>query len=129
MKIFFKKLHRSSRSNAIAYYIITILYLIATSSLIYSLSLLKGVETIGRIIIIILSIIWFFTYLVLTPIKIITNKQKSATALHIFTGILIPIYLIAAIVIIYIDGNLDFGKDKITYTTYLITLNNEELTK
>ncbi len=128
MKIFFKKLHRSSRSNAIAYYIITILYLIATSSLIYSLSLLKGVETIGRIIIIILSIIWFFTYLVLTPIKIITNKQKSATALHIFTGILIPIYLIAAIVIIYIDGNLDFGKDKITYTTYLITLNNEELT-
>ena len=75
MNIFLKKLKKCPKKYSLTYIITSMIYLISLVLFIYSLSKLSGIETIIRIIAIIFFIIWFFIYLLTSPLSLFTKKK------------------------------------------------------
>ncbi len=126
MKVFFNKLKNCRKSYSITYIILSIFYLITLGFFLYSLSRLHNIENVLRLIVTIIMAAWLFIYLIVSPIKLFTKKNKSFIAISIITGILIPILIIASLLVNYFFKNFDFTKDYLTYTTNLVTLTDTE---
>lgn len=105
--------------------ILLILLLLATSGfLVYNLLLLSGIETFYRIMLIILII--FFDFLIVKGLftsGLLRFKKGKFIFLTLLSILLIIIYGVSSTFIYLFYAKLDdFNKDKITYTSSLITL-------
>mgnify|MGYP005746602157 CR=1 FL=1 len=115
---------KSKRKTRVFGLIIILLLMASSGFLIYNLILLQGIETFYRIMLILFII--FFDFLIIKGLftSCFRNFKKiKFTLLSIISIILILIYGTGgtAIFILY-DKLNDFNKDKITYTSDLITL-------
>ena len=129
MNIFLKKLKKCPKKYSLTYIITSMIYLISLVLFIYSLSKLSGIETIIRIIAIIFFIIWFFIYLLTSPLSLFTKKNKTFIAITIISLLFVPIFIGSSYVINTFYAELtNFTKSHLTYTTNLVTLKDYEFT-
>ncbi len=129
MNIFLKKLKKCPKKYSLTYIITSMIYLISLVLFIYSLSKLSGIETILRIIAIIFFIIWFFIYLLTSPLSLFTKKNKTFIAITIISLLFVPIFIGSSYVInTFYDELTNFTKSHLTYTTNLVTLKDYEFT-
>lgn len=125
MKAFIHKLKKSNKIylsllglSLLAY---LILYIIFTINLLS----LTGIETVIRIIVLTLFGIWFFVWLLSGLVYLFTQKYASFIPMFIFTLIFSFVFAIGSYYINSITSEISsMSKDKITYTTNLITLND-----
>lgn len=122
----FKKLKKVKLGYKLIFIITTIIYLASLSLLIYNILLLTGIETLLRVFVIITLIIYFVIFLILSLVLLISKKNVKAIVICIVTFIFAAINLLISY---YIDKTYnivdDLSKDKIIYTTDLITLNKD----
>lgn len=129
-KNLFKKLKKTNNGLRYILYLITTLYALSISFFIYSLILLDGIETLIRILIIILLIISFIVFQISGLALLISQKKKPLIIILVIMTILSGINSFA---FYYIEKTYnivdDISKEKIIYTTNLITLsdNNDEI--
>lgn len=129
MNIFLKKLKKCPKKYSLTYIITSMIYLISLVLFIYSLSKLSGIETIIRIIAIIFFIIWFFIYLLTSPLSLFTKKNKTFIAITIISLLFVPIFIGSSYVINTFYAELtNFTKSHLTYTTNLVALKDYEFT-
>lgn len=129
MKVFFKKLKKCPKKYTILYVLTTFTYLVSLILFTLSLTKLTGIETLLRTIAIIFFFIWFFTYLLSSPLSLFTKKNKTFIVLSFISILFIPVFLGGTYVINTFYGELsNFSKSHLTYTTNLITLSDTEFT-
>ncbi len=127
MNILLKKLKKISITKKIAYFLTSILYLIALIYFIYGLLHLKGIETFLRIIIIILFILWFTGYSLFGLLSLLQKRNKTFVIMTLITFILIPIFTISSYYINKVYSSMSrMNRNTITYTTNLIALKKTE---
>lgn len=115
---------KSKKKTRVFGLILIILLLVTSGFFIYNIVLLHGIETFYRIMLILFII--FFDFLIVKGLfysAIIRTKKGKLIFLTITTLILSIIYGIIGVVIFLVYNKLDnFNKDKVTYTSNLITL-------
>lgn len=121
MKILLKKLAKVHLIKRIFYFSTSLLYI---SSLIYfTYSLLHfNIETLLRIIIILIGIVWLFIYLLSGLLTMIAKKKKTFIFLTIITILCCPILVIGSYAMNKIYGYLNMVQTELKYTTNLIAL-------
>lgn len=129
MKRLLRKFKRSSKVARIIYILLSVGYLVSYIFFAKSVINLTGIETILRYIILVLLLAYFVFYLYKCLCKLVRRRYKLFSFLSVITFLLIVIFSIGAYSIDWLIGKLgDFGeKDTITYTSYLITLNDTTL--
>ena len=129
MKAFIHKLKKSNKIYLSLLIISLILYLGFYIWFTINLLSLSGIETLIRIIVIILFGIWFLVWLITGLITLFTKKYNTFIYMIIFTFLFTGLFGFGSYYIhsIYSEIN-NMSKDTITYTTNLITLNNTEFT-
>ena len=128
MKILFKKLKKSNKVALVFFTIAFIAYIILFGILIKNVLGLKSVETLLRTVALCFFGIWFVIYVIVSLVKLVTNKYKLFTVLTIFTYLFIGIFGIANYILNFAYDKIDnfAEKDYITYTSLLIGLNENE---
>ncbi len=125
-KNLFKKLKKVKLGYKIIFILTTIIYLISLNLLIYNILLLTGIETLLRVLVIITLIIYLIIFFILSLVLLISKKNVKLIIICILTFIFASINLL---ITYYIDKTYnivdDLSKDKIIYTTNLITLNKD----
>ena len=130
MKILINKLKKVNKIKIILFFISLISYTVAYILLSKSLLQLSGIETVIRSILIILFFIYLIFYLLSSLINLITKKNIKYYIFLIITIILTVIFFFISYYINTIYNSLsNLNKDTITYTTNLITLNDNEFNK
>ena len=131
MKKIIKKLKRRNKVIVALYFITSILFLFSATLFIKNLLYFKGVETIIRVIIIILIIVGGIFSFMKNLMNIIERKYKRNIISFILT-ILFSLCLLfsAEIFDVIYKGIGGFNeKNKVVYTTKLITLNHSKFDK
>lgn len=104
-----------------------ILYLISIGLLTYCLVLLEGIETLIRVFVIITIVLYFFIYLIVGLVWLISKKHKLLISSVILTVIFVGANSFG---FYYINKTYnivdDISKDKIIYTTSLVKLKDNE---
>ena len=130
MKILINKLKKVNKIKLILFFISLISYTVAYILLSKSLLQLSGIETVIRSILIILFFIYLIFYLLSSLINLITKKNIKYYIFLIITIILTVIFFFISYYINTIYNSLsNLNKDTITYTTNLITLNDNKFNK
>ena len=130
MKILINKLKKVNKIKIILFFISLISYTVAYILLSKSLLQLSGIETVIRSILIILFFIYLIFYLLSSLINLITKKNIKYYIFLIITIILTVIFFFISYYINTIYNSLsNLNKDTITYTTNLITLNDNKFNK
>ena len=129
MKRFFRRLKRSSKVARIIFTIFTLGYIVSYIFFAKSVIELTGIETLIRYIVLVLLLGYLVLYIIKSLTGFIKRKYKLFTFLSIITFIFIAIFSVGAYSIDWVMDKLSlFGeKDTITYTSYLITLNDTTL--
>lgn len=119
-----KKLKRSNKALRLIYYLTNITYLIGLILFIKSILSLTGIETLLRVIVIILLILYLLFYAFWNLLNLLQRKYKGLIITTLISILLTVIFFVGSYYINYIYKNLDGMQEneKITYTTYLITL-------
>lgn len=127
MKTLLRKLKKAQLSTRLVYYFISLVSIIGYILLFKNLLLLSGVETLIRIIILvvlgIINILYIFSCLLL----LLTKKNKTVFFLSFIMMLVAAVSFIGALLIDKTFGYLsNMNHDTIIYTTDLITLNDTE---
>ena len=131
MNKMFKKLKRSKGIVRYFVYLVSIIYLITYILFCKSILQLKGIETLIRLILLIAFGIYLIIYLFFCYKHLIKRSYKACYGLSFLTIIFIALFIIGHY---YIDllynvvGNT-MESDKISYTSYLATLKENEFNK
>ena len=119
-----KKLKRSNKALRLIYYLTNITYLIGLILFIKSILSLTGVETLLRIVVIVLFVLYLLFYSFWNLLNLLQRKYKGLIITTLISILLTVIFFVGSYYINYIYKNLDGMQEneKIIYTTYLITL-------
>lgn len=131
MKVLFKKIKKSNKV-ALSFYVVTaLLFIIGYVFFVKSLLYLSGIETVIRVIILILLFLWGLFYLLFGLSTMIVKKYKKFIILTVINSLLILIMFFASIVIHKIYSKIDMlsNEEYTLYTTNLISLSNTEFTQ
>ena len=127
MQKFINKIKESNKVY-LGILIITLLsYLIGYIIFVKNIAVLTGIETLVRVILIILFGIWFLVWLVMGLIYIFNKKYSNFIIMIIFTLLFNGIFFVAGYYIDTIYKSIDnISKDTVNYTTYLISMKDTE---
>ena len=130
IKNLFKKLKKTNKIYRISFYILFILYLVSIILFSYSLILLGNIETLFRTILIIFLYLNLILFLFIGLVLLILKKHVFLTILlvsiTIFTGVNSFGYYYINKTYKIVDN---ISKDKIIYTSNLISLNKDIVIK
>ena len=129
MKVLLNKLKKSNKIFLIIYLITSIIYLITYIFLIKNLISLAGIETVIRIIIIVIFGIWLITYILWNLINLILRKHIKIAITAAITVIFAIIFSFANyyINVIYTGISNISEEEYINYTSNLVVLNGTEI--
>lgn len=130
MKVLIRKIKRANKLALTIYIISLTLFLSGYIYFAISLFKLAGIETLIRIILLILFIFWFIIYFLFGLSTLVTKKLNKFLILSIVNIILFIVILFSSIIIHRIYSKLEmFTSSEYTkYTTNLISLKDTELT-
>ena len=129
MKAIIRKLKKANKPLKFIYFLSLILYTVGYVLITKSLIHLSGIETVLRIILIVFFGLWLITWLLVGLVSLFTRKYKSYVIVLIFTLIFTVIFGFATYYIDTIYNELSgFSKEKINYTSVLISMKDKELT-
>ena len=121
MKVFINKLKNSNKILLALYLISLITYIVCYVLFTKSLIQLTGIETLLRVIFILLFGVWIFVWLIVGLVSLFTKKYKAYIIMLIFTVIFIGIFGFASYYIDKVYNEIsEFSKDTITYTSVLV---------
>lgn len=128
MKRIIRRLKKTKKIFRFTYYILIIAYLISFFFFAKSLISLKGIETILRIIIIFMFVIYFFLYVLWNLINILTKKCKVFWITSFITLLMVFMFSFVAYNIDFVYNRIGDTKEaeNVEYKAYLITLNDKE---
>jgi len=131
MKILFKKLKKTNKFERALYFISTLYYLISFILFTICVLKLKKVETVIRIFVLVFFGLFFLYFILSNIVNLILKKHHKFMVLTMFAVLFSLLFTITTYYINEIYGTLGkFGeKDKIIYTTNLVTLSNQEFNK
>lgn len=121
MKILFKKLAKVHPAKKVFYFLSLLLYLASLIYFIFNL-LHFNIETLLRVIIIAIGIIWLFVYLLSGLLTMIAKKNKTFIFLTILTMLCCPIFFVGSYAMGKVYGYLNMVQKELKYTTNLIAL-------
>ena len=131
MKVLFKKLKRANKVE-LALYLLTLVYYLV-SFVIFTISILnlKRIETFIRVTVLVFFGLWFLYYLIGNLMNIILKKHNKFAVLVSLTIIFSIIFSVGSYYINVIYKTLDQfkEKEKIIYTTNLVTLKDTKFTE
>lgn len=124
MKILLKKFNKTKLSVRLIYLFVLILFFVSYVSLFRSLLLLNNIETGLRIIALCVLGILLLLYGFFCLLLLLTKKHKSVIAFSFIIMLIASFSIIGSLAINKMYNLLDsISKDKLVYTTNLITLN------
>lgn len=124
MKILLKKFNKTKLSIRLIYIFVFILFLVSYVSLFRSLLLLNNIETGLRIIALCVLGILLLLYGFFCLLLLLTKKHKTVVVFSFIVMLIASLSLIGSLAINKMYNLLDsISKDKLVYTTNLITLN------
>ena len=127
MNKFIKRLKNSNKVYLSILIITLITYLIGYIIFVKNIAVLTGIETLVRLILIVLFGIWFLVWLVMGLVYVFNKKYSSFIIMIIFTLLFNGIFFVAGYYIDTIYKEIDsISKDTINYTTYLINMKDTE---
>lgn len=127
MNKFIKRLKNSNKVYLSILIVTLITYLIGYIIFVKNIAVLTGIETLVRMILIILFGIWFLVWLVMGLVYVFNKKYSSFIIMIIFTLLFNGIFFVAGYYIDTIYKEIDsISKDTINYTTYLISMKDTE---
>ena len=131
MKVLLKKLKRTNKIELVMYLTSVLYYLVSYILFTICILKLKKIETFIRIILLVFFGIFFIYYLIANLMNLIIRKHHKLMILMLFAVIFSLIFTISTYFINEIYDSLGkFGeRDKIIYTTNLITLSDTEFNK
>lgn len=127
MNKFIDKLKKCNKIYLTILIITLITYMIGYVIFVKNIAVLTGIETLVRMILIILFGIWFLVWLVMGLVYVLNKKYSSFIIMIIFTLLFNGIFFVAGYYIDTIYKEIDsISKDTINYTTYLISMKDTE---
>lgn len=127
MNKFIQKLKNSNKVYLSILIITLIAYIIGYAIFVKNIAVLTGIETLVRMILIILFGIWFLVWLIMGLVYVINKKYSNFIIMIIFTLLFNGIFFVAGYYIDTIYKEIDnISKDTINYTTYLISLKDKD---
>ena len=129
MKKVLKKLKRTNKFAKFLYFIISIGYIVSYTFFTKSIIELTGIETFIRFTVLILCLAYFFAYLYIGLSKLVARKYFLFYLLSIVSIFFIIVFSFSSYFIDLIFSKISgFNeKDKILYTSYLISMNDTTL--
>ena len=129
MKVFFSKLKKANIVMKIFYFLSLILYWVAYGFFARSLLSLVGIETVTRVIVLIIAAIFGIFYTIFGLVKMFQNKKVSFIILTIFTLLFAGVLGFGSYFIDKIYNKIEnfTAKETSTYTTAIVTLSATEL--
>lgn len=130
MKVLFNKLKKTNKIFLVIYLLTFILYLTTYILLIKNLVSLSGIETVIRIVVIVIFGLWLLAYFLWNLINLILKKHLKIIITTIITIIFIIIFSLASyyINIVYKSISNIGESEYILYTTNLVVLEGNEIT-
>lgn len=131
MRVLFKKLKRTNKIELIMYLTSMLYYLVSYILFTICILKLKKIETVIRIIILLFFGFFFIYYFLSNLVNLITRKHHKFFILMLLTIIFSLVFTVGTYYINEIYHSLNkFGeRNKIKYTTNLITLSKNEFSK
>ena len=128
MKVFFSKLKKANLIMKIFYFLSLILYWVAYGFFARSLLSLVGIETVSRVIVLIIAAIFGIVYTIFGLVKMFQNKKVGFIILTIFTLLFAGVLGFGSYFIDKIYNKIEnfTAKETSTYTTAIVTLSATE---
>lgn len=129
MKRKLKKLKRVNKIARLLYFILIIIFGISYLFFAKSVIALTGIETIWRYLILLFFIIYFIFYINVNYHKLIHSRYTFFYFNSLLTVLFIILFFSGSVFINFLYGKINNinEKNKIVYTSYLISLNDTEL--
>lgn len=131
MKRIIRKLKNSNKVMLFFYIVVLALYLLSVTAFSYSLARLAGIETLYRYLSIVILVL-LFVWILIGNYKNVIKRKKTKFILSMIISVIISLVLLfGSYLINMIYGSIDnlTEDEKIVYTSYLITLKDEEISK
>lgn len=127
MKAIIRKFNKLDKLYRIMFIIVNILNIIGIGFITQGLLLLNNIETVLRIVFLILIYIIFFVYLFVSILLLFTKKNKIYIGISIFTCLVSIVFIILSVYINKTYGIVDnMNKDMITYSSSLVVMKDTE---
>lgn len=127
MKVLLKKLKKTKLSVRLIYFFTFIVFLFSYIYLFRSLLLLNNIETKIRIIVLCVLVILLIIYTFIDLLLLLTKKNKTVVITSFFIVLISAVSIIGSLAINKAYSLLSsLSKERILYTTNLISLNNTE---
>lgn len=127
MKVLLKKLKKTKLSVRLIYFFTFIIFLFSYIYLFRSLLLLNNIETKIRIIVLCVLVILLIIYTFIDLLLLLTKKNKTVVITSFFIVLISAVSIIGSLAINKAYSLLSsLSKERILYTTNLISLNNTE---
>lgn len=129
MKRIFRRLRRANRFSRLLFFILSLAYIVSFVFFAKSIIGLNNIETLLRYIGLVLCVLYFFFYVCYSFSKLIKRRYAKFYLLSLLTTLIIVIFILCAFFIDLIIGKIGSftEKDKILYTTYLISLKDTQI--
>lgn len=130
MKRVVKKLKKANWFARLIYFVLPIVYIITYVLFAKSVIALNGIENIFRFVLLIFFVAFILVYLYVGLIKLVKRKYVLFYILSIIGVLFIVVFSLGSTVINLVYDKLSMfnEKDKVTYTSYLVSLKDTELT-
>ena len=127
MKSIIRKFKKLDKKYQIMFYIVSIFFLIGIIFITQGLLLLKNIETLIRIIFLLLTYLSYFIFLFISILLLFTKKNKWYIASSIVVTLFSCLYIFLSVYINKTYNIVDqMNKDKVTYSTSLVVLKDTE---
>ena len=128
MKIFMNKLKKTKKVLLTLLILTIIIYIVSYTIFTINLIHLSSIETLIRIILLIIFGAWFFIFTITGFMSLIQKKYKTYIIMMIFSALFIVGFNIASYYIGTLYSSIsEMSKEKVTYSSSLITMKNKEL--
>lgn len=123
MKSFINNLKKSNKVYLVVLLISLCSYLVGYVIFIKNIAVLTGIETLIRLILIILFGLWFLVWLIMGLVYLFNKKYSNFIIMIVFTIIFNVIFFVAGYYIDAVYKEIDgMSKDTLNYTSYLISM-------
>ena len=123
MKSFINNLKKSNKVYLAVLLISLCSYLVGYVIFIKNIAVLTGIETLIRLILIILFGLWFLVWLIMGLVYLFNKKYSNFIIMIVFTVIFNVIFFVAGYYIDAVYKEIDgMSKDTLNYTSYLISM-------
>ncbi|MDD5836501.1 MAG: LCP family protein [bacterium] len=123
MKSFINNLKKSNKVYLVVLLISLCSYLVGYVIFIKNIAALTGIETLIRLILIILFGLWFLVWLIMGLVYLFNKKYSNFIIMIVFTVIFNVIFFVAGYYIDAVYKEIDgMSKDTLNYTSYLISM-------